>query len=83
MWYPNLGPRFGTRFGTPIWNPDLGPCFWDPILDVIAGHYSRVAPGGIAGCYCWALLAKLNKIKQNKNRRCPKSQQVQSVECRT
>jgi hypothetical protein len=36
-----------------------------------AGRYSRVIPGRycgallrdvIAGCYCWALLAKLNKI---------------------
>jgi hypothetical protein len=32
------------------------------LSDVIAGHYSRAAPGGFAGCYCWALLAKLNKI---------------------
>jgi hypothetical protein len=31
---PHFGPRFGaTRFGTPIWDPDLGPRFGTPIRE--------------------------------------------------
>jgi hypothetical protein len=65
-WWPHEGPWSspwcspwsrvyftGSGFGTSIWYTPI----WDPHL---------VLRDVIAGCYCWALLAKLHKIKWKK-----------------
>jgi hypothetical protein len=75
--HPHLGPLFWTLIlDLDLGHPHLEPQFGDELFQGAQFRYCKTLlqgiivgprrPGGFAGCYCWAILAKLNKINEMK-----------------